>query len=83
MIYDFFPQLEVTASDMGDPEKKSTATVTINVDRDQYKPEIEASYNTTIPDSYEVNKTVVTVRAFDRDLKVSKFSLSLPDISPD
>ena len=67
-------QFIVRARDQSYPEKLDTASVQIDIIRDQFTPVFNLQdYRVTIPETAQVNATqpFVTVTATDRDLQVS------------
>jgi len=65
-------QIQVQASDQGNPEKSSTSLVRVRVRRDQYLPSFVGDSDREIPVDFDVDtRIVVTVRADDRDRAVS------------
>jgi len=64
--------VHVSVTDQGNPEKTSQAMLSVTISRDMYPPEFTGDYDQTVMANHPINGTVVTtVRANDRDLKVS------------
>ena len=77
-------QFNVQARDQSYPEKFSSTTVQINVDRDQFTPHFDLqTYSVTILETLLANSTqpLVTVLAVDRDVKVIRGQLCLLSIA--
>ena len=69
-------QFNVKASDKGTPEKTATTLIYVKVERDLKPPRFESlPYRMVIPETTEVEKSILTLRGRDDDKMVSSDNL--------
>ena len=69
------------AKDGGVPARSSTAVITIEVERNFETPAFtSASYSTQISETQALSISVLRVSAFDSDVRVSRYILTIFDL---